>query len=102
MFSIESCIVVGGSTTSGRNCIKDNTEDKNCAWPKRFQELVNQFVGKEVIKVYNLGIGATTTKSTGSIIVGNSLYGDKNLETYGPDVIINSYSTNGKLMKSLT
>lgn len=95
-------VVVGGSTTAGTNCLKENKKDKNCTWPNRFQELVNQFVGKEVIKVYNLGVGATTTKSTGSILIGNSLYGDKNLEAYGPDVIINSYSTNGKVMKSLT
>lgn len=45
-------VVVGGSTTSGRNCLKEKKDDKICAWPNRFQKLVNQFVGKEVIKVY--------------------------------------------------
>lgn len=105
--STEKCsplriVVVGGSTTSGRNCLEEKKEDKICAWPNRFQKLVNQFVGKEVIKVYNLGMGATTTKSTGSILIGNSLYGDDDLEAYGPDVIINSYSTNGKDINSLS
>ncbi len=86
--------VFGGSVTIGRDCYRTRIQYKDCAWPRRFELLVNQFVGMELIKIYNLGIGGTST-STARNMVDYWMY-PQDLKTEGPDVIINSYSTNGK------
>ena len=89
--------VFGGSITIGRNCYKNRMQYKECAWPRRFELLINQFVGSEVIKVYNLAIAGTNT-GTASSRVEYWMYPDE-LKEEGPDVIINSYSTNGKCIQ---
>jgi hypothetical protein len=89
--------VFGGSVTIGRGCGGGREmQDFKCAWPQRFELLVNQFFGKEIIKIYNLGIGGTGS-STATRIIEYWMYADSNLYENGPDVIINSYSTNDSL-----
>jgi len=85
--------VFGGSVTIGRGCYGKGMQFKNCAWPKRFELLLNQFTKMDIVKVYNLGVGGTGSK-TGTNRVKYWMYGDKDLSKVGPDVIINSYSTN--------
>ncbi len=87
-------VVFGGSVTIGRECYGRVMEHKSCAWPRRFELLINQFVGMDLIKIYNLGIGGTNT-TTASHMVDYWMYPD-DLKQEGPDVIINSYSTNGE------
>jgi len=101
-------VVLGGSVTLGRGCDKARVQNKNCAWPKRLELLCNQFFStvlnskqnrKEsysIVKVYNMAIGGTSTESTATKLIEYWMY-PKELKESGPDVIINSYSTNGKL-----
>lgn len=92
--------VFGGSVTLGRGCDKTNLrkmQNKECAWPKRFERLINQFFGREIIQVFNLAIGGTSTISATSR-VKYWMYGDPELDKLGPDVIINSYSTNDSIV----
>ena len=112
--------VFGGSVTLGRGCFGRGMQNYNCAWPKRFELLVNQFAkqqnynnvnkgyGKngsdndiikghdknDIVKVYNLAVGGTSSP-VGTNIVKYWMYPTE-LAT-GPDVIINSYSTNDSL-----
>jgi len=72
-------------------------QNKECAWPKRFERLINQFFGREIIQVFNLAIGGTSTTSATSR-VKYWMYGDPELDKLGPDVIINSYSTNDSIV----
>ena len=88
--------VVGGSVTQGRACFHVLQRASQCAWPYRFELLINQFVGMEVIKVYNLALGGTTTGSAGSSVVEYWMYRESDLMEAGPDIIVNSYSTNGE------
>jgi hypothetical protein len=85
--------VFGGSVTIGRNCF--GNFGTMCAWPKRLELLINQFFNKELVKVYNLGIGGTNT-AVATNMIKYWIY-PKELKTDGPDVIINSYSTNDSL-----
>merc|ERR1719469_1382661 len=69
--------------------------DYTCAWPARFEKLVNALAGSEVVRVTNLGNGGTST-GQGSVLVKYWMYpGD--LAKYGPDVIVNSFSANDSL-----
>jgi hypothetical protein len=63
--------VFGGSVTIGRGCGENKRaqQDLKCAWPQRFELLVNQFFGKEIIKVYNLGIGGTNSDTGCTMIL---------------------------------
>lgn len=88
--------VFGGSVTIGRGCVEGRMQHKECAWPNRFERLVNTYFGKEIIKVYNLALGGTNSNS-GTNMIKYWMYPDKTLKTIGPDVIINSYSTNDML-----
>lgn len=90
--------IFGGSVTIGRGCDEttNRMQDYGCAWPRRFELFVNQFFQKDIIKVYNLGIGGTGS-GTASNIIEYWMYDDKDLASTGPDVIINSYSTNDSL-----
>jgi len=89
--------VFGGSVTIGRDCIiPGRMQHIDCAWPKRFELLVNQFFGQDIIKVYNLAVGGTSS-STGTNRIKYWMYGDADLIKSGPDVIVNSYSTNDSL-----
>jgi hypothetical protein len=85
--------VFGGSVTSGRGC-----PQPYCDWPKRFELLVNQFFGgREIIKIVNLAVGGTNS-GTGTKRIKYWMYGsDAEMKRIGPDVIINSYSTNESL-----
>lgn len=89
--------VFGGSVTIGRECIPGRISFFDCAWPKRFELLVNQFFGNDVVEVHNLGIGGTGS-STGTNRVKYWMYPkNKPISKIGPDVIVNSYSTNDSL-----
>lgn len=88
--------VFGGSVTIGRDCIKGKMQYRDCAWPKRFELLVNDFFGLELIEVTNMGIGGTSS-SSGTNMVKYWMYSSAELHKLGPDVIINSYSTNDSL-----
>ena len=85
--------VFGGSVTLGRGCTPERMQHLQCAWPHRFQVLVNSFFGKDLIQVFNLAIGGTNSK-TATNRIKYWMYGDATLSKIGPDVIINSYSTN--------
>jgi len=88
--------VFGGSVTLGRECKPGAMAKKECAWPARFESLINQMFGNEIVKVYNLAIGGTNSVSATNRIK-YWMYGDKELDKEGADVIINSYSTNDSL-----
>mmetsp|Transcript_22466 Transcript_22466/g.53029 ORF Transcript_22466/g.53029 Transcript_22466/m.53029 type:complete len:716 (-) Transcript_22466:187-2334(-) len=88
--------VYGGSVTIGRDCQPKRMAFLDCAWPKRFELLVNQFFKSDIIKVYNLGVGGTATP-VATRRVKYWMYTDPELMKVGPDVIINAYSTNDSL-----
>ncbi len=89
--------VFGGSVTIGRGCEarKRAMQNYNCAWPMRLQLLINQFFEMELVKVYNLGIGGTGS-GVATNIVKYWMYPSE-LAKVGPDVVVNSYSTNDSL-----
>lgn len=89
--------VLGGSVTAGRGCWPGyrGLVNRACAWPRRLEYLVNQAFGTELIKVYNMAVGGTST-AQGNVFVKYWMYPEEIRET-GPDVIINSYSTNDSL-----
>jgi hypothetical protein len=85
--------VFGGSVTIGRHCRSaKGLNDLACAWPKRLELLINQFAKMDIVKIYNLGVGGTGS-SAGTKRVKYWMY-PAELAKVGPDVIINSYSTN--------
>jgi hypothetical protein len=85
--------VFGGSVTVGRQCRSPKgMNDLACAWPKRLELLINQFAKMDVVQIYNLGVGGTAS-SAGTKRVKYWMY-PAELAKVGPDVIINSYSTN--------
>jgi len=90
--------VFGGSVTIGRECLKGRSQHKDCAWPKRLEDLINNLVGGKVVEVFNVGIGGTGS-AVGENRVKYWMYGPGFgvLSTIGPDVIVNSYSTNDSL-----
>ena len=88
--------VFGGSVTLGRGCHQQQKEQ--CAWPRRLEQLINQFAKKDIVKVYNLAIGGTASK-VGTNMVKYWMFPEE-LKRLGPDVIINSYSTNDALPPS--
>ena len=85
--------VFGGSVTGGRGC-----PGRQCRWTDRFEILFNEFFGgRQIIQVINLAVGGTNAQ-TGTNRIKYWMYGtDKELLRIGPDVIINSYSTNESL-----
>lgn len=87
-------VVVGGSVTAGRGCGSNGSGDgKICAWPRRLELLINNFVGRDVVKIHNLAIGGTSTAGIGENIIRYWLYPEE-LKENGPDIIVNAYSTN--------
>jgi hypothetical protein len=85
--------VFGGSVTIGRGCRSPKgMNDFACAWPKRLELLINQFAKMDVVQIYNLGVGGTGS-SAGTKRIKYWMY-PAELAKVGPDVIINSYSTN--------
>jgi len=88
--------VFGGSVTYGRDCaVIGRMRHNDCAWPYRFEHFVNHMFGQKLIEVHNLSIGGTHS-DTATNRVKYWLYNAK-LKAKGPDVIINSYSTNDSL-----
>ena len=90
--------VFGGSVTIGRDCALIGhlkKETIKCAWPHRLELLVNQMFDMELVKVTNLGVGGTAS-GIGTQMMKYWIYPD-GLKQYGPDIIINSYSTNDSL-----
>jgi len=91
-------VVLGGSVTRGNGCqepILRGTEPldaTSCAWPSRLENLINALAGMEVVKVYNLAVGATNLQFA-TPLVKYWLY-PKDLLPSGPDIIISSHSTN--------
>mmetsp|Transcript_6907 Transcript_6907/g.15171 ORF Transcript_6907/g.15171 Transcript_6907/m.15171 type:complete len:441 (-) Transcript_6907:184-1506(-) len=67
----------------------------NCAWPMRLQLLINQFFDMDLVKVYNLGVGGTNS-GVATNMVKYWMYPTE-LAKVGPDVVVNSYSTNDSL-----
>lgn len=83
-----------------------------CSCVQRFELLVNQFASivmkkndntddndpdkksHNIVEVYNIGVGGTGS-SVGASMVKYWMYPGM-LKSVGPDVIIHSYSTNGK------
>ena len=86
--------VLGGSVTIGRGC-GPGMQDVACAWPNRFESLINSLAGIDLVKIVNMGNGGTST-SQGRVIIKYWMY-PKELAKYGPDVIINSFSANDSL-----
>jgi lysophospholipase L1-like esterase len=87
--------VFGGSVTIGRGCHGKGMSNLKCAWPQRLELLLNQFAKMDIVKIYNLGVGGTSS-IVGTNMVKYWMYPD-DLSKVGPDVIINSYSTNDSL-----
>ena len=85
--------VFGGSVTGGRGCYP--RLGRQCAWPQRLELLINQFAKKDIVKVHNLAIGGTNTGS--AIKSVKYWFYPEEIAKVGPDVIINSYSTNDSL-----
>lgn len=80
--------------TLGRGCGANGVGDgKTCAWPRRLELLINNMVGIDIVKIHNLAIGGTRTAGIGEKIIQYWLYPNE-LKKYGPDVILNAYSTN--------
>lgn len=55
-------LVVGGSVTRGHGCNESPVIDmhpSDCAWPSRLETIVNALAGMELVKVYNVAVGAT-------------------------------------------
>ena len=90
--------VFGGSVTVGRECRLSIRRDidRECAWPNRLEKIINQFAGKTVVKVHNLGSGGTSSEQ-GRLLIKYWMYNSE-LKEVGPDVIIHSYSTNDSLL----
>jgi len=88
--------VFGGSVTLGRECYsrtRRRTSEPTCAWPFRLGKLINEMFGNEVVKVTNLALGGTSS-IIGGRMVKYWMFPEALKESNGPDVIINSYSTN--------
>jgi len=94
--------VFGGSVTVGRGCWPESRGlvNRQCSWPRRLELLVNQLAGKDIVRVHNLAVGGTGTEQ-GIVFVKYWMYPSnaesRVLRELGPDVIINSYSTNDSL-----
>lgn len=91
--------IVGGSTTEGNGCniasvhIPKGSIMSNptyCAWPYRFEYLINKFAGFELVQVVNMAEDGTETALM-TPLLRNWLYPSTILPD-GPDVVINAYS----------
>jgi hypothetical protein len=106
--------VFGGSVTIGSGCetlpkelknkVKkqpgekgDRVKGRICAWPFRLQQLADSFLGKGVVQIHNLAVGGTASQQAQPVISYWLYPSDSPLIDRGPDVIVNSYSTNDNL-----
>jgi hypothetical protein len=106
--------VFGGSVTVGSGCeilpkelkkkVKEHPGEKGgpvkgriCAWPFRLQQLADSFLGKGVVEIHNLAVGGTNSRQAQPVISYWLYPLNSPLRDQGPDVIVNSYSTNDNL-----
>lgn len=98
--------VVGGSVTRGQGSHhprlpgSERCDSTLCAWPSRLERLINSLAGMELVKVSNLAVSATTLRF-GTPLVKYWFYPEELLPD-GPDIIINSYSTNEQPQQDTT
>eukprot|EP00546_Thalassionema_frauenfeldii_P010408 CAMPEP_0178912372 /NCGR_PEP_ID=MMETSP0786-20121207/10225_1 /TAXON_ID=186022 /ORGANISM="Thalassionema frauenfeldii, Strain CCMP 1798" /LENGTH=504 /DNA_ID=CAMNT_0020584945 /DNA_START=68 /DNA_END=1582 /DNA_ORIENTATION=- len=100
--------VFGGSLTAGHGCLENPLgvpsqqsflkRQLPCAWPARFEHLVNSMFGKELINVTNMAMAATTS-DVGATVVEYQLWPPALLPN-GPDIIIASFATNDALAEA--
>jgi hypothetical protein len=89
-----SIVVLGGSVTMGVNCFTVKTQMRNCAWPYRLEQFLQQ-MGLPV-RVYNFAIAGSNT-ATGTALL--SFLPDYIPQP--PDIIINAYATNDMHVQSI-
>jgi hypothetical protein len=90
-----SIVVMGGSVTMGVNCFTVKTQMRNCAWPYRLEQFLQQ-MGLKTVKVYNFAIAGSNT-ATGTALL--SFLSDYLPQP--PDIIINAYATNDMHVQSI-
>ena len=101
-------LVLGGSVVAGSGCIDpegDNTPTRQalvhsnatyphrnipCAWPARFERLVNQIVGWKALDVRSYAIGGLSTRSAVAAFINTH----KSPWADPPDILIHAFSTN--------
>ena len=78
-------VVLGGSVTAGRGCEPGSRSlvNRECAWPRRFESMVNELAGKQIVRVTNLASGGTST-AQGIVFVKYWMYNDDELNRHGP------------------
>jgi len=100
--------IFGGSVTLGRGSCVDRFSDSNrnqdpapkkqhCTWVNRMQVYADEFLGPNVIQVINLAAGGTNTGLATPIVLYQLYEQGSSLLPNGPDIIINSYTTNDAL-----
>jgi hypothetical protein len=102
-----SILVMGGSVTAGVRCLvntiekeekawKSGSEQRGCAWPKRFEVLFNKvfFGGQQVVKVTSLARGGANSKY-GAFVVDSHRFPKK---MHLPHIVISAYSANDFLL----
>jgi hypothetical protein len=67
---------------------------RNCAWPHRLQQLADAFLGKGVVMIHNLAAGGTGSEQALPVLNYWLYPRNSPLRDRGPDVVVNSYSTN--------
>jgi hypothetical protein len=82
-----------GTTTTWPSEIKGNV----CAWPFRWQRLLDHFLGPRVVQVYNLAVGGTSSRLALPILKYWLYPRDSDLGSAGPDIILNAYAANDNL-----
>ncbi|GAX24003.1 hypothetical protein FisN_26Lh068 [Fistulifera solaris] len=92
-----SIVVLGGSVTMGVNCFTVKTQMRNCAWPYRLEQFLQQ-MGLKTVKVYNFAIAGSNT-ATGTALL--SFLSDYYILPQPPDIIINAYATNDMHVQSI-
>ena len=86
-------LVIGGSVAWGQGCFAPRPIKMfRCRWSNRLENLINNALGFEAIRVYNAALGGTNTEIA-NVMLEFQLYLD-DLGPEGADVIINGYSTN--------
>ena len=108
-------LVVGGSVTEGGGCetihrgslmkVGDLPRGKappvirggECAWPYRWQRLIDAMIGPGVIRIHNLAVGGTNSFLAVPVLDYWLFPEGSPLLDHGPDVIINGYAANDNL-----
>ena len=86
-------LVIGGSVAWGQGCFAPRPiKTFLCRWSNRLENLINNALGFEAVRVYNAALGGTNT-DIANVMLEFQLYLD-GVGQEGADVIINGYSTN--------